>query len=112
MSTQRPINNLKKFSPYSKNRTKVCSNDLRSELEKEMNQAIHSKKIFFIENSLWLIPLVVIIGIASIIDLIVVLAIWKNPIVLFEQIKIGINLVIAYILGLVTDYIRQRIVKY
>ena len=104
-------NNIALITPSNKRRHKVQPENFMNELNKETNRALHSKKIFLINNCLWLVPLLIVIVSIVIIDLGITFFVWKNPTILFEQIKTLASWTIAYILGLVTDHIRKMIVK-
>lgn len=110
MSNQVPSDNIT-MMPLPKRKTKVKADEFRSELNKETNKALHLKKIYLIENCLWIIPLLVAILVIVIVDLCITLLVWKNPTILFEQIKTVATWIVAYILGLVTDHIRRMISK-
>lgn len=93
------------------NKKKLSSEKLTRQLRDETDLAWHEVKIFCIKNCIWLIALMLLIVAIVVIDLTVVFGVWKNPVILFEQIKKLWGYVIVYILGLVTDHIKKMITK-
>ena len=106
------IQNFQQSPRRPNNGARLSANRFNEQLQKEQTQAVHSIKLFCRKNSLWLVPLGFTILIFFAVDLYTIFIVWKNPAVLFEQLKIFAGWVIVYILGLVTDYVRQKITSY
>lgn len=85
---------------------------INAKIENETKLAIHNLKLFCIKNALWLIPLVLFLILAVISDFICIFFIWKNPSILFLQVKKSALWVFAYIAGLYTDELRRKITKH
>ena len=86
--------------------------DINYKIDRETRLAIHYLKLFCIKNALWLIPLVVFLTLAVIMDIFAIFFIWKNPSILFLQLKKSYIWVLTYIAGLYTDEIRKKMTKH
>lgn len=93
-------------------RARYTESEINSKINNETKLAKHYLWLYCIKNSLWLIPLTLVVVIGIFVDLWVVFFIWKNPVVLFKQLRILASWIIAFILGLYFDDIKHRIVKH
>lgn len=91
---------------------KYSDDIINRQIEKETKLAVHAIKIYCIKNMLWLVPILLIILLSALIDLWIVLAIWKNPTILFNQTKIILGYILTYIAGLYTDELRRKFTKH
>lgn len=101
------INECRPRSEY-----KYSDNIINSKIDRETKLAIHAVKIFCIKNILWIVPIILGIIIILGIDIWIVLGIWKNPTILFNQSKIICGLILSYIAGLYTDEMRRKFTKH
>ena len=100
-----------KFKEFRPKREQYTPEDINQKISRETKLAIHSLRLFCIKNIFWLLPLILFIICAFLIDVFVILFCWKNPTILFMQLKIVFSLIVSYILGLYTDYIRKKLLN-
>ena len=85
--------------------------EINTKINNETRLAKHYLWIYCIKNSLWLIPLTLVVCAGIIVDLWVIFFTWGNPIVLFKQLRILSGWIISFILGLYFDDIKRKIIK-
>lgn len=102
----------KSYKPKRPNYTnRLTDEQINKKIKREKALTKHYLWMFCVRNSIWIIPVISLIAIAIVVDLCIIFLFWKNPTILFVQLKIFIGWIISYILGLYTDEIRSRITK-
>lgn len=110
--------NVKQYNDIKSLDTEAFQNQLTCELKEVKNKnqirfenAKCNLTITCIDNAHWLIPLILVLVVAFIIDVCMCCFYWKRPSILFEQMMKTLSYVPAFIFGLVTDYIKRKITK-
>ena len=100
------------------NRENLSTPDFKKQLKQrklkikqEEQEAIHLLKLGIINNAPPIIIILLVILICIIIDFYTCLFYWKNPSLLFIQIKRIFPYLITFILGMVADNIRKKMIK-
>lgn len=109
-------NNITEIKQFNEKRPKgkhqYTTKGINDKISRETKLAVHYLKLFCIKNSLWLVPLIIFLIIACFIDFYIILKIWKNPSILFQQLKSVFWFILAYIAGLYTDELRRKFTKH
>lgn len=101
---------FKEYRPRKK--YKYTNEDISAKIDRETKLAKHYLWMFCLKNALWLVPLIVVVLVAFIVDIYIVLGVWKNPTILFNQVRGVLWFVLAYVAGLYTDEFRRNFTKH